>query len=221
MGAVGNAAWRELSYEAQDGLSITGLAAYLSVCSRQLAHTLHKRAKLYLWIGCAIASMGLVFFYFGLGKQVADVRQWRDLGVQDIVVLIRNLGVAVFIEYVAVFFLMQYRHTMNDFRYFQRIQRRREELLLAIKITGAKDVTEAMRELVKKDTVFSSAPDAEAAPNNWAKVEKQEIEFVHKMFETYMKWESEKRKADEGAKEDTAAGARAGAADSAQTRAPG
>jgi hypothetical protein len=218
MDGHGNALWRELSHEAQDGLSITGLAAYLSVCSRELAHTLHRRAKLYLWIGCAIASVGLLFFYFRLGNEIGAADKWRDLKVKDMVILIRSLGVSVFIEYVAVFFLLQYRHTMNDFRYFQRIQRRREELLLAIKITGATDVTKAMRELVRKDTVFSSAPDVEGAPNNWAKVERQEIEFVHKMFESYMKWKSEKRKTGDAGKEDVTNSAKAGAADKTQAK---
>lgn len=89
--------------------------------SSELASKLYKRAGIYLVFGVVIATGGLVFF----SLQKFNVSEADKLFTVSIKML-PYVGILFFIEFIAFFFLRQYRQAMHEFRYFESIKRTRE-----------------------------------------------------------------------------------------------
>ena len=88
---------------------------------------------MHMALGITIGVVGLLFFFLSTSSIFANaspVVSWQGLAFSLAAVLPR-LGVLIFIELTAGFFLKQYAIAMEEFRYFERILRRRESELLA------------------------------------------------------------------------------------------
>lgn len=106
------------------------------------AERLFKRSSYSLIIGGGIAISGVLIFYF-LNLNT-DYNQFADL--LHFLGLIPRFGILFFIEYVAFFFLKQYRVLMEEYRYYEAIKRDRQNLLslyyLIDKYKDEKDILE-------------------------------------------------------------------------------
>ena len=97
--------------------------------SNQLSKKIHKRAISYLLAGITTAIIGIIFFYFQIWK-FFEMKDITDIISQTI----SRVGFLVFVESFAIFFLKQYRTSMEEFKYFDEIKRNREETLLILRI---------------------------------------------------------------------------------------
>ncbi|PIF60056.1 hypothetical protein [Flavobacterium sp. 2] len=99
--------------------------------SKEIADKLYSRAGAYLLIGCLIAFVGVLFFYFqttNLHNSLTPIL--KDLTTGRILFeYLPRIGTLVFVEAIAFFFLKQYRTTMEEFRYYEAIKRQRENQL--------------------------------------------------------------------------------------------
>ncbi|MCD2325315.1 hypothetical protein LQ953_14935 [Sphingomonas sp. IC-56] len=106
-----------------------------STSSRLVAEKMFKRSALYLFIGAAIAGFGLLFFYVQ-----ASTLSLKDLTPTEILAqLAPRFGILFFVEFIAFFFLKQYRAAMDEFKYYEEIQRAREEMEFAYAVIRSSD----------------------------------------------------------------------------------
>jgi len=103
--------------------------AELAQNSRRLASSLLSRSGVHLFIGVLIAFCGLAFFYV----QISQVKTEGDPSLR-LIAIAPSFGILFFIEFIAFFFLKQYRASMDEFRYYEALQRYREETLGILKL---------------------------------------------------------------------------------------
>ncbi|WP_456188319.1 hypothetical protein [Bacillus cereus] len=98
-----------------------------------LANKIYTRAGVYLLVGCLIAFVGILIFYSPIFGDVLKVDQ--DTSVLSIVIsYIPRFGAMIFVEVIAFFFLKQYKIMMEEFRYYERIKRRRQDNLAVLSL---------------------------------------------------------------------------------------
>jgi len=117
----------------------------LTLNSRQLAKGLYSRSGVYLLIGVLIAFSGLAFFYLQTTRLAGDIDTTKLL-----VSLAPNFGILFFIEFIALFFLKQYKSAMDEFRYYESLQRSREETLAIVKLIKSSGENLNVYELIEK-----------------------------------------------------------------------
>jgi hypothetical protein len=105
----------------------------LAKSSESISQKIYTRAGVYLLFGVLIAFSGVLFFYF---QSIHVVTTEKITAL--IVNLAPRLGVLIFIELIAFFFLRQYRIAMDEYRHFEAIKRQREDNL-AILTLSTKD----------------------------------------------------------------------------------
>lgn len=117
------------------------------------AERLFKRSSYNLIIGGAIAISGVLMFY--ILNLNTDYNKFTEL--IHFCGLIPRFGILFFIEYVAFFFLKQYRVLMEEYRYYEAIKRDRQNLLsiyyLVDKYKDEKDILELMNNYIDKHSV--------------------------------------------------------------------
>ena len=98
--------------------------------SRILSQRIFTRAGIYLSVGVLIAFGGVFFFYLQTFDQ-------QSRAVEDVFAeALRNaprFGILFFVEFIAIFFLRQYRSDMEEFRYYEAIQRKRENAFFLVR----------------------------------------------------------------------------------------
>lgn len=93
--------------------------------SKKNAERLFSRSSNCLLVGCVISILGVFAFYL-LNMQASQ--EATDLTSRLLQILPR-FGVLFFIEYIAFFFLKQYRILMEEYRYYEAIKRERQDIL--------------------------------------------------------------------------------------------
>lgn len=93
--------------------------------SKKNAERLFSRSGNCLLVGCVISILGVFVFYL-LNMQASQ--EATDLTSRLLQILPR-FGVLFFIEYIAFFFLKQYRILMEEYRYYEAIKRERQDIL--------------------------------------------------------------------------------------------
>lgn len=93
--------------------------------SKKNAEKLFSRSSNCLLVGCVISILGVFVFYL-LNMQASQ--EATDLTSRLLQVLPR-FGILFFIEYIAFFFLKQYRILMEEYRYYEAIKRERQDIL--------------------------------------------------------------------------------------------
>lgn len=143
---LGNETPTQLS--SYDHLKLLATYAY---SSRRIAESLYSRSGVYLLIGVLVAFSGLVFFYTQTASLV-KAPETKDV----FITLAPNFGILFFIEFIAFFFLRQYRSAMDEYRHYESIKRNREETLAALKL--AKESGEELKilDLVKNSNFYSN-----------------------------------------------------------------
>ncbi|MDT0355027.1 hypothetical protein RJO15_04530 [Herbaspirillum huttiense F1] len=163
--------------------SATKLFAYYALSSGVLAQRIFNRAGVYLLTGGGIAFSGLAFFYLQTGELV---RQSSD-SLSLLIAIAPKAGILFFIEFVALFFLRQYRSAMDEFRYYESIKRSREETLVLLRLGKDSGKEFDPVEFAKSGYFFSKAGTLENGQTTEIlesrKLEKNEIELLDKVIE--------------------------------------
>lgn len=127
----------------------------LSVSSDKLSKKLFTRSSSYLFIGSIIAIIGIVYFSY----QSIEIVQLAKPNWEMLIQFLPRFGALFFIEFVAFFFLKQYRITMDDFKYYESIKRQRESNLVILKLQSDSKYTkdkEKLELLIKNLDLFSN-----------------------------------------------------------------
>jgi len=119
--------------------------AHLVIGSRKLARSLYSRAGVYMIIGVLIAFSGLGFFYILTSAELSQVEPTNLL-----IALAPKFGILFFIEFIALFFLRQYRSAMDEFRYYESLQRSREETLAVMKMLSESENAADVFDMINK-----------------------------------------------------------------------
>jgi hypothetical protein len=162
------------------------LASQQAKNSSTLASNIYSRSGVYLLVGVFVAFSGLLFFYLrsiGISVNVPKGMTLWDHFFQ----LAPNFGILFFIEFVAFFFLRQYRSALDEFRYYEALKRRREEnvtLMLLIR-ERAPDVD--IFKILEKVDLYSSVGKLSQGETTEIlearKLQKDELELVDKFIE--------------------------------------
>ncbi|MGK4361001.1 hypothetical protein ACSMFQ_16120 [Ectopseudomonas chengduensis] len=154
----------------------------LALSSRQLAKNLYSRSGVYLLIGVLIAFSGLVFFYL----QTTTLINQPD-ATSLLISLAPNFGILFFIEFIALFFLKQYKSAMDEFRYYESLQRSREETLALVKLINESGESLNVYELIEKCGFRSTSEKLETGQTTELleskKLNKDEAEIFAKILD--------------------------------------
>jgi len=154
----------------------------LALSSRQLAKGLYSRSGVYLLIGVLIAFSGLVFFYL----QTTTLTKQPD-ATSLLISLAPNFGILFFIEFIALFFLKQYKSAMDEFRYYESLQRSREETLALVKLIKESGESLNVYELIEKCGFRSTSEKLETGQTTELleskKLNKDEAEIFAKILD--------------------------------------
>ena len=127
--------------------------------SKNQAQRILQRAGVYLIIGSLIAFFGVGFFYLETSPDtnIPDTEDWVLMLAAQVAQTAPRFGVLFFVEFVAFFFLRQYRTAMEEFRYFEAIQRRREELFALVTLMREEESRVNIERLIEADCWFSDS----------------------------------------------------------------
>ncbi|MDU9394712.1 hypothetical protein [Pseudomonas sp. zfem002] len=151
--------------------------------SRNLAKGIYGRSGVYLLVGVLVAFSGLAFFY----SQTVGLAQPTEANTLFFS-LAPKFGILFFIEFVAFFFLRQYRSAMDEFRYYEAIARKREEVSALLEVAKDLGASVELMELIKHESYFSKTSvinkDQTTEIIESRKMEKSEIDLLEKIVET-------------------------------------
>lgn len=151
--------------------------------SRSLSKNIYNRGSLYLTIGLVCAFAGIAFFYSQ--THVVDSSKKPS---EQVFFLLPNFGVLFFLELVAFFFLRQYKTVMDEFRYYEAIQRSREETLVVIKFTLESGKEIDFADMIDKVRSGTNPAKLEAGQSTEflesRKLDKSELDTLTKLVET-------------------------------------
>ena len=99
--------------------------------STQIAERIYSNSRAYLMIGCLVSIAGVVVFYVPFWQ--TSTPQSEDL-TSRLLELLPRFGALFFIEYIALFFLKQYRILLEDYRYYEAIKRDRQNKKLLLEM---------------------------------------------------------------------------------------
>lgn len=135
--------------KAPDNLSAIDFIYSAYIQSSELTTKLYKRAGIYLVFGVIIAIGGLVFF----SLQHFNVTEADKIN-SIIIKVLPYAGILFFIEFIAFFFLRQYRQAMHEFRYFESIKRSRESQIFIFLSAPDSFKNEKPDEFIKQLNLF-------------------------------------------------------------------
>ncbi|MDZ7280749.1 hypothetical protein N4G62_01750 [Sphingomonas sanguinis] len=138
--------------------------------SRLLASRIYARAGVYLLIGGLVALGGLWFFY----SQPPISYSSKDLSAH-IIEIAPRVSILFFIELIAFFFLRQYRGAMDEFRYYEAIQRHREEMVFAYYLVNDKGDNKAVLDAINSN-MFSSKREYMPTGHSTESIELRKLE---------------------------------------------
>lgn len=117
--------------------------------SQKLSERILSRSSAYLLIGSLIAFAGVGFFYFQSIYTHLDPKFSSSELTFTFRETLPRLGVLIFVEAIAFFFLRQFKSTMEEFRYYELIKRQRENQFLVASIGNLhKDNSEYLKNII-------------------------------------------------------------------------
>lgn len=101
--------------------------------SKNNADRLFSQSRSYLFVGCVISIFGVIIFFF-LNNYAIKITEEQSFNFSDFIWIklieyLPRFGILFFIEYIAFFFLKQYRILMEEYRYYEAIKRERQDIL--------------------------------------------------------------------------------------------
>jgi hypothetical protein len=159
-----------VSLEMLRRLNPRDLLAFYAERTSDLTQKIYARAGVYLLVGVVISFFGLAFFYV----RSRDVPTSGDY-LDRFLALLPGFGILFFIEFVAFFFLRQYRSAMDEFRYFDAVRRNREENLVILKMFEENKSIVSTKEVLSAMSIYS-------VPGKLSKDETTDILESKKMY---------------------------------------
>jgi hypothetical protein len=109
--------------------------------SKAIAERVFSRSGVYLLVGCLVAFIGVAIFY----SPIFQTTNSTDI-TQRLLDYLPRFGALFFIEFIAFFFLKQYRIMLEEYRYYEAIKRKRQDNLNLIElIENHKDNIELLK----------------------------------------------------------------------------
>jgi len=97
---------------------------FLAKDAESLSGKIYNRSGVYLLFGVLIAFSGIFYFSF------QPIALPEGAKIEEVVLLLApRFGILFFIEFIAFFFLKQYRSAMDEFRHYEGLKRARESQL--------------------------------------------------------------------------------------------
>jgi hypothetical protein len=116
--------------------------------SKNIAERVFSRSGVYLLVGCLVAFTGVAIFY----SPLFSITPSTDV-TQRLLDYLPRFGALFFIEFIAFFFLKQYRIMLEEYRYYEAIKRKRQDNFALVElIEKHKDNPELLNILVNKVT---------------------------------------------------------------------
>ena len=98
--------------------------------SHIIAEKIFIRSGVYLLVGCLIAFAGITIFYSPWFNKISNN---AEIG-QRLLEYIPRFCALFFIEFIAFFFLKQYRIMLEEYRYYEAVKRKRQDALNLINL---------------------------------------------------------------------------------------
>ena len=151
--------------------------------SEHISERIFTRAGVYLFVGCLIAFVGITVFSI---SYVPTPSQDLNLA-QRLLDYLPRFGALFFIEFIAFFFLKQYRIMIEEYRYYEAIKRKRQDNLCLMELVEKHhDNPELLKDLIKiiKQDAVSKLQSGESTENlEVQKILNQEMDIFSKMTE--------------------------------------
>lgn len=165
---------------------------YMMLTSTQLANRMLRNASLYLFSGVLIAIVGLGFFYTQTLNSVSSSGLLNTVSFSStMIALIPKFGILFFIEFIAFFFLKQYRTSMDEFRYYESLKRSREETYAIVRLMMLDGGKINVLNLIEKYGFRTKLDKLEAGQSldhlEARKLDKSELEILAKIVEVFGK----------------------------------
>ncbi|MFY0568341.1 hypothetical protein ACN28E_31530 [Archangium lansingense] len=109
-----------------------------------------SRANTLLAVGVALSLVGIFVFYLTLEDQIAISSRTSLAIAAEKTVFVRSIGLLVFIEVLALFFLRQYRSALDDYKYFLDLSIQKSELLAAWLLISRDGVQKATKDALSR-----------------------------------------------------------------------
>lgn len=135
--------------EDSNAKEVYGLHNYQIRCineSRTIAEKIYNRSGAYLLVGCLIAFVGVAIFYSPMFEKpaVPDIQQ-------RLLDYLPRFGALFFVEFIAFFFLKQYRTMLEEYRYYETIKRKRQDNLNLLEIISTyKDNMDVLKIIIHR-----------------------------------------------------------------------
>jgi hypothetical protein len=145
-----------------------------------LANKIYTRSGVYLIFGVLIAFGGILYF----SLQSVTISNEPD-HIHILMILAPRFGILFFIEFIAFFFLKQYRAAMDEFRHYDTIKRNRESQL-AIFLMATNEFSESnFNKVVEKINFFEHVGRLSAGETTelleMSKINKNELEALKEL----------------------------------------
>lgn len=165
--------------------------------SAKVADSLFRRAGTYLLIGGIVAIGAALSFYIETSAITKEVRlpllkagDATTAAATDFTRLLVELAprasLLVFLELVAFYFLRQYRVAMDEYRYYEEIQRKREEVTVSLTILARHGGNDQILENLKSGMLSSQTILKEGETNailESKKLERGELDVLKSIVE--------------------------------------
>lgn len=151
----------------------------------QIAEKIYSRSGVYLFVGCLIAFVGVFIFYSPFFKiETSPSTEPLDRFID----FLPRIAALFFVEYVAFFFLKQYRIMMEEYRYYEAIKRKKQNNYLIVslveKYQNQQDVLKQILEKCSFNELGNKLiKDESTEILETQKITNQEFNFIEKMMD--------------------------------------
>ncbi|MGM9475188.1 hypothetical protein ACS5PU_02115 [Pedobacter sp. GSP4] len=148
--------------------------------SSTLCERIFTRSGVYLLLGCLIAFIGIGIFYSPLFPVVKS----SDL-TQRLLDYLPRVSALLFIEFIAFFFLKQYKTMMDEYRYYEAIKRKRQDnynlISFIIKHSAQPELIKLVTENMQQSYITKLANGETTEILESQKLTNQEFDFIGKL----------------------------------------
>lgn len=165
--------------------------------SNKIAENIYSRAGVHLILGVSIAFVGIAFAYVRLNNP-PDTKD----PLEHFLLLLPGFGIVFFIEFVALFFLRQYRSGMDEFRYYDAVTRGRQENVVVLKMFKESTLDVPTKDVLGSMSIYSTAgkllPGETSDILESRKMQRDELVFMETIAAAFAKYkDNEKDKKDQ------------------------
>lgn len=125
--------------------------------SQYLSENIYSRSGTYLLVGCLIAIGGIVIFYVSFLSALSS--NTDNTISSKLISYLPRFGSLFFLEFIAFFFLKQHRIMMEEFRYYEKIKRIREDNYYIMQIIEKYKDDKEILEIIFNNCIFEQSSD--------------------------------------------------------------